>query len=185
MISDAVQDRLEKGERAENKLDKIKREGREMADKMAEIGGAAGGGLLYGVINRRQGGNLDVPWQIAGKVSLDTALAIGGGVAILAGKDRGGILGGAAAAWIGLATARYGDAYEANSLTAAGTATTPLMQSNQAGQTNTQLASASAPAPATSGAPMLHGRSYVPGYRANASAYAAPYQGHARGAVRY
>jgi hypothetical protein len=164
MISDETAARLEKGERAENKLDKIKRDGEAMADKFMEVLGSAGAGLGYGILNRRQGGNLDVPYQVGGKISLDAALAGAGVVLALTGKDKSSAVHGAASAWIGIYSARYGDAYEANKLIAAGTATTPLVASNQAGNANTaQAATPAAGTTPSTGAPMLHGRSYMPG----------------------
>lgn len=134
MFSDATKTRLENEvEARDRKLDKIKEDAKAGVDKISQVAGAFGGGLLYGVLNRRQGGTLDTPYSVAGKLPLDAALAVGGGLLVLMGKDKGGLLSGAASAWLGVYAARYGDTYEQNALGAstssAATSTTPATSS--------------------------------------------------------
>lgn len=135
MFSDATKTRLENEvEQRDRKLDKIKADAKEGVDKIAQIGGAVLGGAAYGILNRRQGGTLDVPYSVAGKLPLDAALAVGGGLMVLLGKDKGGLLSGAASAWMGIYSARYGDTYEQNAQgTASSTSSTTPATSTTSG----------------------------------------------------
>jgi hypothetical protein len=117
----------EKLDKAENKLQRIKREATEAADKVMIVAGAAVLGGAYGALTTRQGGNAVVPYMVAGKVPLDTALAIVGTLATLAlpeKEEAAPFVYGASAAAIGICTARLGAQWETTRLAAAGTPAT-------------------------------------------------------------
>jgi hypothetical protein len=124
-----IESRIEAGDRAQAKLDRQKADGEKLGRKVATIAGAALAGGVYGLLNRRQGGNYYQPYSVAGRVPLDTVAGLGGAALILFGEStEEGLLEGAAAGLIGIAASRYGDNYQAN-LMSGGAPPPPAMAS--------------------------------------------------------
>lgn len=113
MSQSEIQARIDAGDRAQAKLDKQKSDASELGQKVATVAGAALAGGAYGLLNRRQGGNFYQPWSLAGRVPLDIAVGLGGAALILLGKTEEGFVNGAAAGLVAVASARYGDDYQA------------------------------------------------------------------------
>jgi hypothetical protein len=117
---------LEKeNQKLEHKLDNIKRKGQEAAETMAEWAGAAALGFGYGYLNAKEGGTLENPYQVAGSVSLDLAMALGLGLLSLSSHGKEGFLPGAAGAAIGIYAARQGQSYEQTGSLSGSSTSTP------------------------------------------------------------
>jgi hypothetical protein len=112
---------------AKSKLDRIKEEGEHVAKTALELGAGLGVGALYGFLNTQKGGTAAAPFSIAGKVPLDTALAVAGvaGALLLkkTHKARPAILGAASGA-LAIYGSRMGAAWEAARMGAATGTTT-------------------------------------------------------------
>jgi hypothetical protein len=106
--------------KAEDKLERIKQESKEVGHRALFLGSAAATGALYGVLNTQKGGSALNPYSIAGKAPLDTVLAAGGVVAALLVRKSKFIYPalGAAASAVGICAARYGSNFEANRMQA-------------------------------------------------------------------
>jgi hypothetical protein len=96
---------------ATGRLARIKAESKEIGMHALFLGSAFGAGAAVGFLNQKEGGSASSPYLLAGKVPLDTALAIGAvgaGVALRKkAKLRAPLLGAAAGA-VGVVGARYG-----------------------------------------------------------------------------
>ena len=115
---------------AKSKLDRIKDEGKMVAERAMHLGAAAGVGAVYGVLNQQKGGTSTAPFMVAGKAPLDAVLAgagIVGALLVRKGKAVPAVLGAAAGA-VAIYGARVGAAWEAQRMSGsaqpASTATT-------------------------------------------------------------
>ena len=109
-----IEARIDAGDRAQAKLDKQRQDGEELGTKVATVAGAALAGGVYGLLNRRQGGNFYNPWAVGGRIPLDMVTGLGGAAILLFSKGtQEGLVNGAAAGMVALASARFGDGYQA------------------------------------------------------------------------
>jgi hypothetical protein len=112
-----IEARIEAGDRAQAKIDRQKADAEKTGRKVATIAGAALAGGVYGLLNRRQGGNYYQPYSVAGRIPLDTVAGLGGAALILFGNStEEGLVEGAAAGLVAIASSRYGDNYQANKM---------------------------------------------------------------------
>lgn len=103
---------------AKSKLDRIKDEGKMVAERAMHLGAAAAVGAVYGVLNTQKGGTATTPFMVAGKAPLDAVLAgagILGALLVRKGKAVPAVLGAAAGA-VAVYGSRVGSAWEAQRL---------------------------------------------------------------------
>lgn len=97
------------------RLERIRAESKEVGEKAVFFGSAFAGGALVGFANAKEGGSASAPYQVAGKVPLDTGIALAGLAAGFFMRKHPHIrpaLFGAAAGAIGVVGARYGAVWE-------------------------------------------------------------------------